>query len=364
VRSLHAPKGDPFSRQLTTSESNKLGTMPEAILLGDINVDIIAHHPKFPVQGVDAFAASLEFHCGGSAANAALVLAELGTETALIARVGPDPWAPMVLRRLADAGVCLDYLQQDPAVMTGLMYVIVTPDGERTILGDRGANARTDPSKLRQVQFGGANLFYLSGYALLSEPQCSAALLALEMAVRDGLVVVLDPGMSGYPWASQEMRGCLANVDLLLPNLVEARAMTGLTAPEDCVEALLAAGVSAVALKLGSEGCLMCEAGRCTPVPGFRVRVQDSTGAGDSFAGGLIAGYLGGLSLTAAASLANAMGALTASRIGAGREALDLRAVLALLTSSDSKLIGGQHRMAIDEAAGFVKALLESTEGG
>ena len=49
--------------------------MPDAILLGDVNVDIIAHYPEFPVQGLDAFAGSTEFHCGGAAANAAMALA-------------------------------------------------------------------------------------------------------------------------------------------------------------------------------------------------------------------------------------------------------------------------------------------------
>ena len=66
--------------------------------------------------------------------------------------------------------------------MTGLMYFVVTPDGERTILGHRGANALTDPEPVREDEIQAARLLHLSGYALLAEPQRSAALRALEMA--------------------------------------------------------------------------------------------------------------------------------------------------------------------------------------
>jgi ribokinase len=333
--------------------------MSDAIILGDVNVDIIARYPTFPVQGFDAFSCSIEFHCGGSAANAAMALVGLGTDTSLIARIGPDPWAPVALRELTEAGVYLGGLQRDPVVMTGLMYVIVTPDGERTILGYRGANARTDPSELCEDQFRGASLLYLSGYAMLSEPQRGAASLALDMAGRHGLTVVLDPGMIGRAEVLERIRSRLSDVDLLLPNLAEAREMTGLITPEDCAQALLDAGVQAVALKLGRDGCLISSAGDRFRVPGFRVRVQDSTGAGDSFAAGMIAGYLRGLDLPAAASLANAMGAFTASRVGAGKGSLAVEEVLALLTESYGRLAGGGYRAAIGRAIDFVKALIE-----
>ena len=108
--------------------------MPEVIALGDINVDIIAHFPSYPAQGGDALASSSEFHCGGSAANTARALAWMGLDVSLISRVGPDPLAARVLDNLSEVGVLPAGLQHDPAEATGLMYVVVTPDGERTIL--------------------------------------------------------------------------------------------------------------------------------------------------------------------------------------------------------------------------------------
>jgi len=135
--------------------------------------------------------------------------------------------------------------------------VVVTPDGERTILGHRGANVFTDPNQIGAEMLREARVFHLSGYALLAEPQRSAALLALEMACRYGLTVTLDPGMTVSQSALDEMQALLPVVDILLPNLAEAQALTGLTEPEACAGALLEAGVKVVALKLGQgvSGC-------------------------------------------------------------------------------------------------------------
>jgi sugar/nucleoside kinase (ribokinase family) len=338
--------------------------MSDVVMLGDINVDIIAHYPAFPAQGRDAFAYSTEVHCGGSAANTAMALVGLGIDTALVARVGPDPWAPIALRRLVEAGVCLDGLQRDPAVITGLMYVIVTPDGERTILGYRGANALTDPAELREDQFRDARLVCLSGYAMLVEPQRSSAHLALDMADRHGLIVALDPGLSGQPEALERLRRLLPGVHLFLPNLAEAREVTGLNSPEDCARALLDAGIQVVALKLGKDGCLIYRSGDHVRIPGLGLQVQDSTGAGDSFAAGFIAGYLGGLELSSAAALANAMGACAASRVGAGWESLATGDVLALLTDSYGKLTSRRLRTATGGAIDYLKSLAQAPREG
>jgi ribokinase len=215
--------------------------------------------------------------------------------------------------------------------MTGLMYVVVTPDGERTIFGHRGANVFTDSEQISEEEIRDAVLFHLSGYALLAEPQRSAALLALEMACRHDLTVTLDPGMAVPQAALEEAQALLPTVDILLPSLSEAQRLTGRVAPESCARALLDRGVSVVALKLGKEGCLVGTREGIVRVPGFAVEARDSTGAGDSFAAGLIAGFLGGLDWVGAAVLGNAMGALAAAQVGAATAFPKARDVLALL---------------------------------
>jgi ribokinase len=336
--------------------------MPDIVALGDVNVDIIAHFASYPDKGQDALAYSTEFHCGGSAANTAMALARMGLDVVLISRVGPDSLALKALNSLSEAGVIPTGLQRDPAAMTGLMYVVVTPDGERTILGHRGANVLTDPNKVREEDIRDARLLHLSGYALLADPQRSAALLALEMACRHGLTVTLDPGMSVPQAALDEMRALLPVVDIFLPNLPEAQALTGADSPQECFRALVGAGVRVVALKLGKYGCLFGGGEGFVYVPGFAIEARDSTGAGDFFAAGIIAGHLGGLDRRGTAVLGNAMGAMAAARVGAGTSVPKARDVLALLR--DPRQASGRSGRveAIRRVIDFVMALATEPE--
>lgn len=336
--------------------------MPDVVALGDVNVDIIAHFATFPDKGQDALTDETEIHCGGSAANTAMALARMGIETSLISRVGPDSWALKVYRCLNEAGVLPAGLQRDRAIMTGLMYVVVTPDGERTILGHRGANVFTDPSQIQEEDIRDARLFHLSGYALLTEPQRSAALLALEIACRHGLTVTLDPGMSVPPAVLDAIRALLPAIDILLPNLTEAQHLTGADRPEQCAQALLDEGVQAVALKLGQGGCLVGNHEGFFHSPGFSVETRDSTGAGDSFAAGFIAGFLGGLDWSSAAVLGNAMGAMATARVGATTVAPKAQEVLALLRNHYHEPTHSKCLEAIEQVIEFVMALAAEPE--
>lgn len=305
--------------------------MPDIVALGDVNVDIIGHFSDYPVRGSDAFARSHAFRCGGSAANTAMALARMGCGVSLIARLGSDPLALTARASLAEAGVGCSLLQWDPNVGTGLMYVVVTPDGERTILGYRGANALTDPDQIDETALAGARHFHLSGYALLADPQRSAALRCHALARQHGLTISLDPGTTASEAVLSQVTALLPEVDILLPTLEEARKITGLDSASDCARSLQSLGSSVVALKLGQAGCLVAGDGQVLRIPGLDVQVQDSTGAGDSFAAGMIIGHLAGLSPGSTAVLANAMGAVAAARVGGGPPAAMQQEVLALL---------------------------------
>jgi ribokinase len=224
-------------------------------------------------------------------------------------------------------------------------------------LGDRGANVFTDPHQVPEEIIRDAGLFHLSGYALLADPQRSAALLALEMACRHGLTVSLDPGLSVSQAALDEMRALLPVIDILLPNRAEAQKLAGSSEPRECVQRLLEAGARLVVLKLGREGCLVGSREGLVPVPGFRVRARDTTGAGDYFAAGIIAGFLGALTWPAAALLANAMGAAAVSRVGAGARVPGAQEILDLLLGRLDRLATAETTRAVEEILAYVRKL-------
>jgi sugar/nucleoside kinase (ribokinase family) len=107
--------------------------------------------------------------------------------------------------------------------------------------------------------------------------------------------------------------------------------MTGLREAADCARELLHGGVEAVALKLGRDGCLVASRDGLLHVPGFSVEAKDSTGAGDCFAAGFIAGYLGNLDWPGAGVLGSALGAMAVGRVGAATVAPKAQEVLSLL---------------------------------
>ena len=299
--------------------------MVQVVTLGDINVDIIASILRYPSPGGDGLAERVEVHSGGSAANTATVLANFGVDVGIIGRVGRDAFAEQALARLADAGVDLRCIQRDDEVITGIMFIPVTPDGERTMFGYRGANSRLDPALLNEGYIAQADVFHLSGYALLAEPQRSAARRAMEVAHQAGVAISLDMGLEAAARATEEVRALLPLVDLIFPNRAEAKHLTGNSDVREAVRALSRYGIKTVALKLGEQGCTVHCSARSPDrrreifsVPTFAVEVQDTTGAGDSFDAGFILGRLWGLGARESAILANALGALAASAVGAG----------------------------------------------
>ena len=292
--------------------------MPQVVTLGDINVDIIASIARYPSPGGDGLAEWAEVHSGGSAANTATVLANFGVDVGIIGRVGRDAFAEQALAHLAQAGVDLSCIQRDDEFITGMMFIPVTPNGERTMFGYRGANPRLESALLDESYIVQTDVLHLSGYALLAEPQRSAAHQAVEMAHRAGVAISLDVGLEAAARATEEVKPLLPLVDLIFPNQAEAEYLTGSSDMRQAVKALSGYGIKTVALKLGRQGCTVGSEGAIFSVPTFAVEVQDTTGAGDSFDAGFILGWLWGLDMRESAILANALGALAASAVGAG----------------------------------------------
>jgi len=292
--------------------------MPSVLTIGDINADVIALLDRYPRKGGDELARHAELHIGGSAANTALVLARFGIDVAFLGRTGDDFIARYVLQRLTEAGIDTSLIQHDPDEMTGLMFIVVTPDGERTILGYRGANARLAPVSFEEATLSGLNWVHVSGYTLLEDVPRKAVFAIVEEASRLGVTVSLDVGVCTAHQARRHVDEMLRYVDVLLPSLEETRALTDREDPEEALSAFLEKGIKVVAIKLGKEGCLVGDGRKAFRVPALPVEVVDTTGAGDAFDAGFILGQMWGLGLRESALLANALGALACAVMGAG----------------------------------------------
>ncbi len=313
---------------------------PSIVVLGDINVDIMGRVRAWPRPGEDCLAQKLEIRCGGVGANCAFALARWGVATQLAGCIGQDPFGDYVLKALRESKVDVRHLQRSRAAMTGIFYINVTPDGERTFFGGRGAKAllRLPP---RSANFrSGAVAAHIAGHSFLDRgPAQAAAQLIKAIHARRGWVS-LDVGMEPSTAIPQKILQIIRSVDILLVSIDEAAALTGRRDPFRAYAALREAGAREVVLKVGRRGCIISEGGKSMLVPSFSVRMVDSTGAGDAFVAAFLQARLRGWPTIEAAIAANAAGALATTIVGAGQNLPGQREVAVLLNAEGSRKMG------------------------
>ncbi len=327
--------------------------MPGVLVLGDLNVDVLMPVASYPAPGEETLGEGVAIRAGGSAANTAIVLARLGMDVRLISRVGQDPWGELAVQSLVACGVDCRLVQRDAQQATGLMFTPITPQGERTMFGLRGANSQLDPSLIDAESLQGMGWLHLSGYALLTSPQREAVWHAVELAEERRLPISLDTAWLPALTCPQQIRELLPHLELCILGLAEAQAILGGRSVEEAVSAIRDAGVSWVGLKLGEQGCLIAAGEERQYISAFPVQVLDTTGAGDAFSAGMIMGRMGGLSIGATGVLANALGGLAATTLGAG-SALPGREQVRCFLHAQLGLVEGERATWIAETLGLL----------
>jgi sugar/nucleoside kinase (ribokinase family) len=293
--------------------------MPDIVVIGDINVDVNFVISAYPVPGNEAIATNVQMQAGGSAVNTAIALAKMDMNVGIVGRMGRDVLASKALTDLQQAGVDCAYIQTDPTVSTGLIFIAVTADGERTMFSARGANALTEAQAIDLACFNHCRWIHLSGYSFLAHHQYETVLLALEQAKNSPYTrVSLDIGVEPALRARDQIIKLLPKFDVIFPNQMELTLLSQGGSIEQSLDYLFDHGVRAVVAKCGARGSVLALDNKRLPIPAFMVEVKDTTGAGDSFNAGVVLGRLVGLSWEAAVALGNAIGGLATTQNGSG----------------------------------------------
>jgi sugar/nucleoside kinase (ribokinase family) len=274
----------------------------KVLVIGDVITDIIVA-PEGPIlRGTDR-KATIRMLPGGSGANQAVWLASMGIEAILAGRVGAadlDTWRD----HFAARGVT-PHLAADPTLPTGSLVSLIDPaDGERSFLTDRGANATLSDDDLPLSLLDDLAWLHVSGYALL-EPAARNAVVRLMRAARERAILVsVDPASTGFldHIGPKAFLTAVQGADYALPNADEAAFLSGETTPSaQCTT--LTAYFGTVIIKRGALGAITSEG---IELPAKIVPVVDTTGAGDAFLAGYIAGTLNGSDPLATAIAAGA----------------------------------------------------------
>jgi len=287
--------------------------MSRVVVLGDVMVDVVARLTG-PLAAASDAPATIRFHGGGSAANAAAWLAAAGAKPVLVGCVGNDERGRHAHGELDLAGV-ETRLAVDPDLPTGTCVVLVGPDGERTMVPDAGANDALREEDLADDLLSAGGHLHVAGYALLREGSRPAARGAIRRALRSGMTVSVDPSSSAL--LSPEFLDWAEGAGLLMPNAPEALALTGEADPERAARAL-AERFDEVVVTLGAEGALWTDGSEMLHTAAVPVEaVKDSTGAGDAFAAGLLAARIAGAPAEEALAAGCRLAARAVSRAGA-----------------------------------------------
>jgi ribokinase len=292
------------------------------VVVGDLMVDVVAA-AREPLAHASDTEARVRWTGGGAAANVAAWLAAErggGAPVVLVARAGADVAGHGAVAELRDAGVDVRVALDDD-LATGTCVVVIGADGERTMLPDRGANLALAPEDVPADAFAPGGHLHLSGYVLLHDGPRAAGLTALDHAREAGMTISVDPASAAPLRACgvDRVLGWIAGADTLLPNLDEARVLTGVEDPEAAARALVgAAGAREVVVTLGAAGALWTDGSRLlrAAAPSAEL-VVDTTGAGDAFAAGWLAARRGGADPAAALAAACALGARAVAQAGA-----------------------------------------------
>jgi len=284
------------------------------VVVGSYNTDLTIRAKRIPSHGETVIGGILSEGGGGKGANQAIAAARAGAEVRFVARVGNDAYGGEGLRRLMADHIDTRHVVRDPELSTGIAFIVVDERGENSIVVATGANGHLCPSDIEQaheaIQAASVLLVQL-------ESPLPAVQAAIHAAGGNGALVILNPA------PAQALTGeLLRDVNILTPNKLEAEMITGMAIADDAslhrvAQHILEKGVDNVMITLGRRGVFVASANGMELIPAYKVRVVDSTGAGDVFSGSLAAFLAGGMNIEEAAKMAIASSSLSVTRMGA-----------------------------------------------
>lgn len=274
---------------------------------------------KLPDRGKLGLVDELLMKMGGCASNAAIDLAKIGMKAAFVGKLGDDGFGRFILDRFSAEKVDISGVKKDPSVPTSASIVLIGSDGERSILHCIGSNGRFGFEDIDLGIVFDSKILLVAGTFLMPGFDGPGAEMLLRTARAHGVVTCLDTAWDSTGTWLDKIGCALPHIDWFLPSYEEAREMAGgRTNPAEIAEFFIEKGVANAVIKLGKDGCYVRPANR----PGFRVptyekvKVVDTSGAGDAFCAGFLTGLAHGWDIEKCARFANAVGSHCVMSIG------------------------------------------------
>ena len=299
--------------------------MKDIVAIGEVLIDLT--QKGVDELGVGQYAANP----GGAPANLAVAAARLGASTAFVGKVGRDAFGNYLRTVLEENQVDTAGLVADEKEHTTLAVVSVDETGERSFSFYRepSADVNLKAEEIPAALLKDTRLLHFGSVSLTAEPARSATIYAAKKARENGCLVSYDPNYRASLWPSEEeavreMKNALPLCDILKISDEELPLLTGTTDPAAGSEILARLGIRLIFITLGANGAFFRLGEETGSVPGIKVKVGDTNGAGDTFFGAalsqLVKENLNTLTLPRLAEIAafaNKAASITTSRHGA-----------------------------------------------
>ena len=288
--------------------------MSRAIIIGSINMDIVTYVKNHPKIGETVFCDDVKYFPGGKGSNQAVSCKRLGCDTYMIGRVGDDEFGGQMLKFLKDEGIHIQEVKKLNNTATGRAFITVSKDSQNSIIVMSGANLVWEDSFLNKTFFEKEDIV-LAQFEVPNEVIKEAFLKAKS----SGALTILNPA------PMREIDEVIRNnTDIIIVNEIELEALSGTIEnlqDEDILfnhaKKLIEGGYKTVIVTLGSAGVLLLNQEYRVNIEARVVEPVDTTGAGDTFIGGIVSGLTRGLDMIQAIKFANIAASISVTREGA-----------------------------------------------
>jgi ribokinase len=275
---------------------------------------MVIQSERLPAPGETILGGEFLMNPGGKGANQAVAAARLGGEVVFVAKVGDDIFGREAVSGFKKEGINIDFIGVDAQLPSGIATIMVDGKGENCIAVASGANnsLSTTDVDLAMDQIDAASVLLMQ-----LETPLETIEYVTSVGHEKGKVVILNPAP-----AQALSDALLAKLDVITPNETEAALLTGIKVKtlDDAKAAsaiLRKVGVGAVVITLGSQGAFVDSESFSGLVPVRKVKVIDTTAAGDTFNGALAVAIASGKEMQEAVSFANEAAAISVTRLGA-----------------------------------------------
>lgn len=257
---------------------------PRIAILGIFVADLAFRAKRLPVMGETLLGEGFAMGPGGKGSNQSVAAARAGGEVRFITKLGRDSFGDIAVKTWAEDGVDTSFVMRSDTVPTGAAFIFVSSEtGDNAIIVEAGAAGTVTASDVSQC---GAAIRSSQIFITQLETAIEAGRRGLELARKSAVTTILNPAPSA------KLDPAIYKLcDYVTPNETEAGDITGVKVEtlEDARAAgakLLEMGVGTALITLGGNGALLHSAKQSVHVPAFKVKVLETTGAGDAFNGG------------------------------------------------------------------------------